>query len=200
MRIYNKCLKNSVEYYKTNNLWIKFTLHFLICFSFINAGICQDKKINKTIEFIKNKNFQSAEEIISSLSKKAPTTPAVLFVKAILYGDQDYIKFNIDSCFIYYSLAIEEVKKSDAKEQLELCSNFNLCMSISLAVRDSIAGIAFNQYKSFKSIEKMKNFNETYKGTKYILNSNNYIEELYYTIAIDSNTTSAYLDFLKLYR
>ncbi|MEY3079079.1 MAG: hypothetical protein RL086_232, partial [Bacteroidota bacterium] len=178
---------------------MKFTLHFLLYISLVNSFLCQERKINKTIEYIKIKNFESAEETINILSKKSQKSPTVFYVKSILFGVEDYNKFNIDSSFIYYSMAIEEIKNSDLKEQLELCSDYNICLPQSAKYKDSIAKIAFKNYKSLESIEKMKVFNEIYKGTSIIQMSNDFIEELYYKIAKDSNTTFAYLDFLKMY-
>ncbi len=159
----------------------------------------QERKINKTIEYIQSKEFDKAEEITTTLLNKTPLNPSVLLVKSILVGSLGYSKYNIDSCYIYYSRAIDETKKLDEKTQTELCVDFKLCIPRSQFVKDSIANIAFVSYKSQNSIEKMEQFNKLFEGTSSIQLSTIFIEELYFKNAQEANTSKAYEDFLVMY-
>jgi outer membrane protein assembly factor BamD (BamD/ComL family) len=114
-------------------------------------------------------------------------------------GSLGYSKYNIDSCYIYYSRAVKETEKLDSKSQTELCVDFKLCLSRSLFVKDSIANIAFPSYKSQNSIEKMKQFNKLYEGTLSIEFSTIFIEELYFKNTQEANNSKAYVDFLTMY-
>lgn len=174
-------------------------LILLVSFLFVNSFFSQDRKVNKAIEHIELQRFDDAEEVISTLKKKNATLPTTYFVQSMLYGSKTFKRYNIDSSFIFYNQAIEGLKSLEIKELTDICTDFKLCLSRSQIVKDSIAEIAFNQYKTAKSIEKMKTFNSLYKGTASIQQSNELIENLYYKIAIETNTTEGYTDFLKMY-
>jgi outer membrane protein assembly factor BamD (BamD/ComL family) len=155
--------------------------------------------VNKSIELIQNKNFVSAEEIIDGLYKKAPNSPEVLMVKSKLFGHNEYLKYNIDSCYIFYSKSVVEIKKLELKEQNEICSNYKICLASSSYIKDSIAEIAFEHYKSKNSIDEMRHFNLIYFETSYIQSSNNFIEFLFLEKAKNTNTVASYYEFLKMY-
>ena len=178
---------------------INASLLFILFNFFSNHSFGQERKINKSIEYIQTNEFDKAEELISTIYLKTPKSPTILWVKSLLYGSLNYSKYNIDSSFIYYCGAIEEVQKLEAKEQLEICTDFKLCLSRAQSVKDSIAGVAFLKYKSHNSIDMMRVFNNVYKGTSFIQSSNDLIEDLYYKNANELNTTSSYSDFLKMY-
>ena len=171
----------------------------LLVFIFSIPTFGQERKINKTIEYIHSKEFDKAEEITTNLFNKTPLNPSVLLVKSMLMGSLGYSKYNIDSCYIYYSRAVKETEKLDSKSQTELCVDFKLCLSRSLFVKDSIANIAFPSYKSQNSIEKMKQFNKLYEGTLSIEFSTIFIEELYFKNTQEANNSKAYVDFLTMY-
>lgn len=177
----------------------KLILFFLIYYSTINFSYSQERKLNKSIELIESKNFVSAEEIIDGLYKKTPSSPQVLMVKSKLYGNNDYQKYNIDSCYIFYSKSVNEIKKLEIKEQNEICSNYKVCISNSGYIKDSIAEIAYEFYKSKNSIDEMRLFNLIYFETTYIQSSNSFIEYLYLEKAKKTNTVASYVEFLKMY-
>ena len=178
---------------------IKSILFLLFSFLFVNSYYSQERKINKVIEHIQLQKFDVAEEVIIGLKKKNATLPTTYYVQSMLYGSKTFKRYNIDSSYIFYNQSIEGVKLLDSKEQTDICTDFKLCLSRSQIVKDSIAEIAFNQYKIAKSIEKMRVFNSLYKGTASIQQSNELIEYLYYKISIEINTTQGFLDFLKMY-
>jgi outer membrane protein assembly factor BamD (BamD/ComL family) len=164
-----------------------------------NFGLSQERKIHKAIEYIQTNEFEKAEESIQNLNQKATTSPLPLMLKSHLLGSRSYSKYDLDSSFIYYSLAIEKLKKLEEKQQVEICVDFKLCLVNSQKVMDSMASVALQIYKSYNNIEKMRAFNKLYEGTSSIKASNDFIEELYYKNSLEINTTSAYLDFLSLY-
>ncbi len=171
----------------------------LISFLFIDTYFSQDRKVNKALEYIQAQKFDDAEEVIKGLQKKNATFPATYYVQSTLYGSKTFKRYNIDSCYVFYVKAIDGLKALDVKEQTEICTDFKLCLGNVQNTKDSIAGIAFAQYKKYENIDKMLAFNNLYKGTPFIQLSNELIEELYYDIALNKNTTEGYLDFLKMY-
>ncbi len=182
-----------------NPYYMKSLFFSLSVFIFLVPTFGQERKINKTIEYIHSKEYDKAEEITTTLLNKTPLNPSVLLVKSMLVGSSDYSKYNIDSCYIYYSKAVYETEKLDEKTQTELCVDFKLCLSRSVFIKDSIANIAFVSYKSQNSIEKMKQFNKLFDGTSSIQFSNIFIEELYFKNAREANTSKAYEFFLVMY-
>ena len=182
-----------------NSYSMKWFLFFTICFSMVNSLFSQERKLNKSMEYIQSKEFDKAEEIISNLLIKTPLNPSILYVKSLLIGSQSFNKYNIDSAFIFYSKAVEEAQKLEVKSQADICTDFKLCLSKAQFVKDSIAIVAFNSYKLQNSIEKMQQFNRIYDGTSSIPISNSFIEELYFKIAQQTNTTEGYNEFLKRY-
>ncbi len=171
----------------------------LVSIIYIPFGFSQDRKINKALEYIQTQKYEDAEEVIKGLQKKNATYAATYYVQSMLYGSKAFKKYNIDSCYVFYNKAIDALRTLDIKEQTVICTDFKLCLSNAQNTKDSIAGVAFSQYKKYEKIEKMVAFNNLYKGTPFIQLSNELIEELYYDIALNKNTTEGYLDFLNMY-
>lgn len=175
---------------------MKSLLIFLVLSLSVNQAFCQDRKVFKALEQIKGKEFEKVEEIIKTLSQKSDNLCLVYLLHSKLFGSLDYSKYNNDSCFIYFSKSFNELTILEPNLQVEICSNFNLCLISGNSVKDSIALVAFNLYKDEKSIARMKQFNRIYTGTGLINTSNNYIEELSYNQAIESNSTPILKAFL----
>lgn len=184
---------------KISLISIKSILILLVSFLFVNSFFSQDRKVNKALEYIQTQKYDDAEEVIKGLQKKNATFSATYYVQSMLYGSKTFKRYNIDSCYVFYNKAIDALRTLDIKEQTEICTDFKLCLSNAQNTKDSIAGVAFAQYKKYEKIEKMVAFNNLYKGTPFIQLSNELIEELYYDIALNKNTTEGYLDFLKMY-
>ncbi len=159
----------------------------------------QERKLQKCFEYIQTKEFAKAEEIISQVSTKTSDDPKLFFVLSKLCGSLDYAKYNVDSCFIYYSKSIELLSTQESKNLEEICSDFKLCLYDSRRVKDSIAGAAFASYKTVNSVEKMEEFKRLYVGTSSIQSASEFIEELHYQAAQQENTVAAYNSFISLY-
>ena len=143
----------------------------------------QDRKLIRCYENILNKDYPKAEEIISEISNKPSEDPKLFFLISKLFGSVDYSKYNIDSCFIYYSTSTELLSKQGSKELETICKDFNFCLYDSRRLKDSIATGAFESYKKVNSIERMEEFKMLYEGTSSIQVANVFIEDLHYQSA-----------------
>ena len=178
---------------------VQYFLILIVSIISIPFGFSQDRKINKALEYIQTQKYDDAEEIIKGLQKKNATYAGTYYVQSMLYGSKAFKRYNIDSCYVFYNKAIDAFRTLDIKEQTEICTDFKLCLSNVQNTKDSIAGVAYSEYRSYQKIDKMVAFNNLYKGTRYIQLSNELIEELYYNLALVKNTTEGYLDFINMY-
>lgn len=173
---------------------------FLV-FIFLSSLFTHDVQAEKTKQAMRaydKGDFEKVEDILNKSMEEDSLNPATEYVWALLYSNENYPKYHLDTAHFFIEFACEHIKlqNEDHLEELEDADLFEYDLKNKKIAIDSMA---FAAASASDDIDAYEHFIEIYRGAADIEQAIARRNQLVFAEVEAIHTWQAYADFIKEY-
>jgi outer membrane protein OmpA-like peptidoglycan-associated protein len=161
--------------------------------------ICNSQSIEKAYNYINDKNYEKALEVINKLIEKDKNTLEAKYGFALIYSDNEYKKFNSSKAYSNAKYVLKRFEKLDATQKAEYENNFGISQTSINEIITKTANYDLEISKLDNTIETYNTYIDIYSETDFANQAIILRDELAFSDAEKINTFQSYKIFCQKY-